>query len=1767
MAFANAGNSCFVNAGLQAMFALPGFDALQPTTATERALLATRSKARASTSAILPQPVLDLYYRHRQEDCAEFLVELLWDCPSIHRELQGTECGCLACTTCNYRRALPAEQFLTLQVSLVDNVGPLRSVQSAIEKYLNQATQQEDILEWQCTNPACTRAGTDRQPPLRLTTVPQWPENLIIVLKRWDAEHGVLHHNVFADEELQVAHGACYRLRAVVCHIGETAASGHYVAYRPHGNRFQRLDDANISEVAAIPGKAGPTPEKAYIVCYTRADDHPDVARAPALKRPAIELDPSDDSDNSDVLVTSVKPESVSNSGAAVGASPLGEFEDNTAPAASTKQLPKSRKKSNALLNYTEQERNIILKALQDSDTFQASLDSIRKQISKFTLSDPSSQYRLHRNTLMRWFRRPELAHKAAARQVPASTTFSRKPSWRSSLGNLPAEQQVKVVQGITAGSPATVLAALESGSGERPVPPGTLRRWLRFGDFSLPAESNDTQNAPGEKAATPCSHETWKEEYATNFSLLQKVPQMRHTSTRDLDASGLWLLEGSWTFCPSCGRKRARVKTQRFSLERLTQAERCRPSCDVPAEDLLAPAPANVLDGRLMVYTTPQSSTWHCWSAAIASGNLPLTLVLSEKELQQLAVLTIHVDWQSRRGGKAEITSKQKKTLTRCRWQPRPLRELSRNDLAAKAFTWLLQNNDTYRAWVDHHAELFQATGELSIRELQTAELLLRSPGIEVAARPWLYPLASLADTDYQERLTPLGWTNSRNKPSIRAGFMRKLESRCIDYCNDFALQCLLYDVCLAKTISSVQAIAEKQKVAPEQIASDMDGFEIYWQQQLRKMEDICRQEHEKTGCLSDALPSVFFTIAPAEWRYLLHNGMFHEGSLTDQQQNITLHLYHTLQVLLEHHILKNGASLAKIGIARVRQWSFRFEFQSRGTLHLHAVLWADLLPGWNASDVAGRSDTLHGSAFVRLLEDIFRSRVDVQCGDGSHNLLQYVAGYVSKASDALSFSKRQAQTDGSPNETSKWRQTYRLLCKRSPMEQEVLMEFAGLPMVRHSFSGHALFAPIPGSEAKNSSREQYLVYQHCLTLSPELLGCAQGLSYMQWLRRFRVVDADKKQVARRNVAGPTKNFDCGVAMTFPFELLDIFVGAWAATFLPDVLEFRLMPDCTKDQQHYPPSLTAEKTRRASFTAPAGCQHLKAVLCLDEFQLYRKDPLVFNPNVGELLARIETELILRGLTQDRIATFKARVQACALLLCAVRDGREDANLWQARSVAAPPRRIWSKEQQQVLQLVHEGTTISDAATMEKAHRILQVAGGPGTGKTEVIIAAVRQALEDGCRVLIAGPIGLLVSMYRLRLPNLQNLTMETVHSAFRITREADAAYVPPGRLRHYDLIVIDEVSQIEASVWRKLKTGLGELSPSPFIVFVGDFQQLQPLHGGPELQDDLDREKNESRILFVKLQHHEAARSVDPAMLDFLEQARVRQPSRQALLEFFQGRTLPTDANTAAQHAATVEAAAGGTFTFLTVTNQGAAALNLGRLASEFPDAAALLRGGGGLPAESGKVTIDRGMRLRLTQNIDKDRGFVNGNTGVVRNMLRSDVFVLDSDQGIPILVHPITQRGKKYLPVAYGWATTMRRAQGATLDKVGLWFDRRLPDRGYAYVGLSRAKRRADVWHLGKIRRTDWRPVNGQGDPDEQQYLSALSESTHSSDMSCHNSESESTHSSMGCHPSDSSSTACYRESTESSTLTEPSMYSSSEYSHSRSLAHFLPSSSEDL
>ena len=85
-------------------------------------------------------------------------------------------------------------------------------------------------------------------------------------------------------------------------------------------------------------------------------------------------------------------------------------------------------------------------------------------------------------------------------------------------------------------------------------------------------------------------------------------------------------------------------------------------------------------------------------------------------------------------------------------------------------------------------------------------------------------------------------------------------------------------------------------------------------------------------------------------------------------------------------------------------------------------------------------------------------------------------------------------------------------------------------------------------------------------------------------------------------------------------------------------------------------------------------------------------------------------------------------------------------------------------------------------------------------------------------------------------------------------------------------------------------------------------------------------------------------------------------------------------------------------------------------------------------------------------------------------------------------VLVHPMEERGERFLPCCYGYATTIRRAQGADLHHGCVYFDqkRRVAARGYAYVAVSRFNTQAGCYLYGKVRVSDFLPA-GEEKEDE--------------------------------------------------------------------------------
>ena len=127
----------------------------------------------------------------------------------------------------------------------------------------------------------------------------------------------------------------------------------------------------------------------------------------------------------------------------------------------------------------------------------------------------------------------------------------------------------------------------------------------------------------------------------------------------------------------------------------------------------------------------------------------------------------------------------------------------------------------------------------------------------------------------------------------------------------------------------------------------------------------------------------------------------------------------------------------------------------------------------------------------------------------------------------------------------------------------------------------------------------------------------------------------------------------------------------------------------------------------------------------------------------------------------------------------------------------------------------------------------------------------------------------------------------------------------------------------------------------------------------------------------------------------------------------------------------------------------------------------------------------------------VDRLRDFVNGAVGTVETILKLSgrtpvVFTVKlSMTGVMVLVHPIWHDRQMILPCTYGYATTVRRAQGATYYHGCLYFDHSHPPAaGYGYVAASRFKSKAGVYLYGKVRRTDFIPVHSAADASDYQH-----------------------------------------------------------------------------
>lgn len=174
------------------------------------------------------------------------------------------------------------------------------------------------------------------------------------------------------------------------------------------------------------------------------------------------------------------------------------------------------------------------------------------------------------------------------------------------------------------------------------------------------------------------------------------------------------------------------------------------------------------------------------------------------------------------------------------------------------------------------------------------------------------------------------------------------------------------------------------------------------------------------------------------------------------------------------------------------------------------------------------------------------------------------------------------------------------------------------------------------------------------------------------------------------------------------------------------------------------------------------------------------------------------------------------------------------------------------------------------------------VSGGPGTGKTSILLTLLRALVRQGVapdRIALAAPTGRAaqrmvdaVDEQLNRIPNpndadlsLRGIDPSTLH---RLLGAGGAS----GGFRHHaanplekDVVIVDEVSMVDVALMAGL---LEALSPGTRLVLIGDPEQLPPVEAGAVLADLIPalREPCYSAELAGQLQAVDKASSIRPS-------------------------------------------------------------------------------------------------------------------------------------------------------------------------------------------------------------------------------------------------------------------------------------------------------------
>ncbi|CAE6968633.1 unnamed protein product [Symbiodinium sp. CCMP2592] len=701
----------------------------------------------------------------------------------------------------------------------------------------------------------------------------------------------------------------------------------------------------------------------------------------------------------------------------------------------------------------------------------------------------------------------------------------------------------------------------------------------------------------------------------------------------------------------------------------------------------------------------------------------------------------------------------------------------------------------------------------------------------------------------------------------------------------------------------------------------------------------------------------------------------------------------------------------------------------------------------------------------FLRCLLRVLRCAQDVQWWFGKAALLAYVLGYTVKAKEDAG--RTWALDTDNPWAAGDLYSKY-WLCA----EPQMMMTLAREPMVWTSAQTKKIFAPA-GPEHLPAMHQAY-----CRRSKDE-----EHLSYLEFLRLYREIQTSPFRVARYK-ASEKPAWLMAVGVLYHRLHRDSYFWQW--------LLFH-WPHRSLEPEHL--GLREELLERV-----APDLRWFAVAC------------ALTPDRWGNEDWIRRHLLDQGHRLEFVENTVARLATARFLLEAQQAGRlpKGVSAQAAAAAAGGPYADFDKplnaEQNAVLRRLWELVKLREEDNypeLLQQTRPVLLTGVPGSGKSFAVVRFLDEVLRQQQPVLVAAPAAKLGVSYREKL---RGVVVQTVHKAFQIPvhcekADEDEALLWPKNLtlQRFRVIVVDEASLLAQQVFEHIYRTWAELGFWPVLIFVGDFKQLLPFVQRTAAATGPQASNAQCSSLWKRLERHELrtqVRCTDSRLRDILGVLRDQVPDKPLLRRLRKNRVFPRDTDTLRKLLQKHE----GKVTVLAGTRRGAAWANRVALDWHKENHASL----GQVPVWNEDATqldyvelyVDT--PITMTFNQSEERGLMNGQPGVLKGCTPMEgrcagfrcpgglLLELGGARGVELLpptYHWIkNKKGEDVLHPGFhlepGYATTVYKAQGATLDFAALLLDAKgVP--GLGYVAVSRVRRLDDLIFLGDVDQEHFYPV----------------------------------------------------------------------------------------